>query len=284
MRKLIAIMVLLLGAVQAPASPVWVASNGDNTVYLGGTIHMLRESDYPLPDPFYTAYAAADVLVFETDISVMDQPGAQMGMLQQLMYTDGRTLQTVLNDEAYTALTDYVAGLGLPMMMLQNMKPGMLMSSLEVMAFQQLGFMPQGVDLYFYERAGSDGKDIDYLESVQQQVEFVAELGEGEESDYVLLSLSDLEELEVDIDGMVETWRQGDSALMMESFVDDMQESAPDSYELLLSGRNTEWMTQIEAMLADSDTEYVLVGVAHLLGEDGLVEMLRARGYRVNQL
>lgn len=263
---------------------VWQVSNGSNTVYFGGTIHMLRASDYPLPPAFEQAYVAADNLYFEIDLDDMDSIASQMAMLQQLMYTDGQNLQTVLNEEAYRALSDYTSQLGIPMMLLQNMKPGMLVSTLEIMAFQQLGFTPQGVDLTFNQRAKADGKAIAGLETAQEQISFLTRMGEGEESEFVLLSLRDLETIADNIDSMIEPWREGDVAALDDLFIGQMQAETPEVYEELLVRRNRAWMPEIESMLADADTEFVLVGVAHMVGEDGLLQMLRRRGYQVRQL
>jgi len=276
---------LLLFSVDSLAqSSVWLATKNGNTVYLGGTIHMLRADDYPLPPEFETAYAEADSLYFEIDINQMNDPVAQLGMLQRLMYTDGRTLQTVLNNEAYSTLTDYVAKFGMPMLMLQNMKPGMLMSTLELLEFQTRGFTPDGVDMHFHQRAKADGKTIEAFETVDEQIGFIENMGEGEESEYVLLSLRDLEKIDDDIESMVSIWRNGEADDLVELFVEDMEETIPGVYQTLLLDRNNKWMPTIEAMFNDSDTEFILVGVAHLVGEDGLVQHLRNRGYQVNQL
>jgi len=276
---------LLLFSVDSLAqSSVWLATKNGNTVYLGGTIHMLRADDYPLPPEFETAYAEADSLYFEIDIDQMNDPVAQLGMLQRLMYTDGRTLQTVLNNEAYRTLTASVAKFSMPMLMLQNMKPGMLMSTLELLEFQTRGFTPDGVDMHFHQRAKADGKTIEAFETVDEQIGFIENMGEGEESEYVLLSLRDLEKIDDDIESMVSIWRNGEADDLVELFVEDMEETIPGVYQTLLLDRNNKWMPTIEAMFNDSDTEFILVGVAHLVGEDGLVQHLRNRGYQVNQL
>ncbi len=115
---------LLFAQVTLAQTSVWQASNGSNTVYFGGTVHMLRASDYPLPAAFEQAYAA-DNLYFEIDLDEMNAVGTQMSLMQALMYTDGRNLQSVLSEEAYSALETYTADLGIPMLLLQNMKPVM---------------------------------------------------------------------------------------------------------------------------------------------------------------
>lgn len=265
-------------------SSVWLATKGDNKVYLGGTIHMLRPNDYPLPSAYETAYRAADNLYFEIDIDQMNDPAGQLSMLQRLMYTDGRTLQSVLTAEAYQTLTDYVAKFSMPMMMLQNMKPGMLMSTLELLEFQIRGFTPEGVDVHFHQRAKADGKSIYAFETVDEQIGFIETMGEGEESEYILLSLRDLEKIDSDIESMISIWRNGASDDLVELFVEDMEQNTPGVYQSLLLDRNHKWMPILEAMFDDADTEPVLVGVAHLVGDDGLVELLRARGYQVEQL
>jgi len=283
--KLVAFFLLFSFASQSLAqSSVWLATKGTNKVYLGGTIHMLRADDYPLPPEYETAYNEAESLYFEIDIDQMNDPAGQLGMLQRLMYTDGRTLQTVLNEEAYNSLTDYIAKFGMPMFMLQNMKPGMLMSTLELLKFQSRGFTPDGVDVHFHQRAKVDGKTIDAFESVDEQVGFIETMGEGEESEYILLSLRDLEKIDDDIESMISIWRNGESEDLFDLFVEDMEENTPGVYQSLLLDRNYKWMPTIEAMFNDADTELVLVGVAHLVGDDGLVQLLRARGYQVEQI
>ncbi|MEQ8315680.1 MAG: TraB/GumN family protein [Gammaproteobacteria bacterium] len=265
-------------------SSVWKVSSGDNTLYLGGTVHLLRPSDYPLPPEYEEAYGEADELYFETDIAAMSDLTVQAQMLQQLTYTDGRTLATVLNEEAYQALTDYTASVGLPLTMLESFKPGMIVSTLQVLEFQKMGFTPQGVDTYFNTRAMGEAKDIGALETLEEQIGFLAAMGEGNESEFILMSLTDLEETDEIMEEMISAWRSGDSDALEELFVDDMRERAPELYDSLLRQRNFRWMPQIEAMMDDSDTEFVLVGAAHLIGPDGLVDLLREAGYEVSQL
>ncbi|MBT3532020.1 MAG: TraB/GumN family protein [Gammaproteobacteria bacterium] len=263
---------------------VWEVSSGSNTVYLGGTVHLLRPSDYPLPAEYEQAYQDSSHLVFETDISSMNDLSIQASMLQQLTYSDGRTLKTVLSEEAYTALSDYVASSGMPMMMLDSFKPGLLISTLQVIEFQKMGFTPQGVDAYFNTRAIGDGKTLGQLETVQEQIGFLAEMGEGNESEFILMSLEDIDETDEMMEAMIEAWRSGDNRSLSDLFVADMQSEAPELYESLLINRNLRWIPQIEEMLRDRDTEFVLVGAAHLVGNQGLLELLSAKGYQIRQL
>ncbi len=273
--------------VLAPAvadTSVWSVSSGERTVYLGGTVHLLRPGDYPLPVEFEQAYQASSELYFETDISSMNSLAVQAQMLQQLAYNDEQSLKTVLNEKAYSALAEYTAGAGLPLVMLEKFKPGLLISTLQVLQLQSMGFTSQGVDVSFNTRAIADAKALGQLETVQQQINFIAAMGENNESEFILLSLRDLKETDELIEEMIRAWRSGDNLTLAEMFVDDMKSEAPELYDLLLLQRNLKWIPQIEQMLKDADTEFVLVGVAHIVGENGLLDLLTGKGYEIKQL
>ncbi len=263
---------------------VWVITSGNNTVYLGGTVHLLRPTDYPLPEEYEQAYQASSEIYFETDISAMTDFSVQAQMLQQLSYDGDRTLKTVLNTEAYTALSAYADKLGLPLMMLEKFKPGMVVSTLQLLEFQKMGFTPEGVDNYFNTKAIADAKTLGQLESIEQQIGFLAAMGEGNESEFILLSLRDLEETEAVMEEMIKAWREGDNDKLAELFIADMKAEAPELYDSLLLQRNLNWIPQIESMLRDADTEFVLVGAAHLVGDQGLLDLLSRKGFQVKQL
>ena len=280
-----AVAALLFCSTTQADTSVWRVSSGSNVLYLGGTVHLLRPSDYPLPEEYEEAYQDSDELYFETDIQAMTTDlSIQAQMLQQLTYQDERTLRTVLSTEAYEALNEYTMNSMLPLMMLEKMKPGLLISTLQVLEFQKLGFTPQGVDAFFNTRAMGDGKETGELETIQEQIGFIASMGEGNESEFVLMSIADLENTEDMMAQMIAAWRSGNAQQLEELFVEDMRTQAPEVYDSLLRQRNLKWMPQIEAMLQDADTEFVLVGAAHLVGEDGLLKMLRDKGFDISQL
>jgi uncharacterized protein YbaP (TraB family) len=279
------VTLVLLAPVTASAdTSVWVATDGDSKVYLGGTVHLLRPQDYPLPGEYDQAYADSERLFFETDVSSMNDMAVQASMLQQLTYSDSRTLKTVLNEEAYESLASHLATAGMPIMMMEKFKPGLVVSTLQILEFQKLGFTPQGVDVYFNNRAIGDAKRVGELESVQEQINYIANMGEGNESEFILLSLGDLEEISSSMEDLITAWRDGNIQALAELFVDDMRSESEDLYNSLLLERNQNWLPIIEQMFREDGTEFVLVGAAHLVGEDGLLSLLEARGYQVEQL
>ena len=281
---LLTFIVLMLSNNVSADTSVWEVKFDSNTVYLGGTVHLLRPSDYPLPEEYEQAYQASSKIYLETDLSSMNELSVQTKMLEQLTYQNARSLKTVLNEEAYTALSDYMVEIGMPLMMMENFKPGMVISTLQVMEFQRNGFTPQGVDVYFNNRAIEDAKTLGQLESIQEQIGFLASMGEGNESEFILLSIRDLEETTEIMNDMIAAWRTGNNDQLAAMFVTEMQNEAPDLYDTLLRQRNLNWFPQIEQMLSDSVTEFVLVGAAHLVGPDGLLQLLSRKGYQVRQL
>lgn len=281
---IIALLVVFTGGITEAETAVWRISDGAGQLFLGGTVHLLRPSDYPLPSEFDEAYGISDELYFETDISAMNDMAIQAQMLQELTYSDGRTLKSVLDDEAYAALQIYMAQLGLPLAMMETFKPGLIVSTLQVLHFQSMGFTPQGVDVHFSNRAQEDGKLTGELETIAEQIGFIAAMGEGNESEFILLSLEDLREMGDYMEDMIQAWRVGDNDQLEELFVAEMASEAPDIYDALLVQRNNNWLPQIESMLDDSDIEFVLVGAAHLVGNDGLLALLSSKGYTVEQL
>ena len=265
-------------------APVWRVTDGMSVIYLGGTVHLLRPEDFPLPEEFELAYEASSELVFETDISSINDLNIQAQMLQKLTYDIDRSLRDVVDTEAYKALDAYMAEVGMPLIMLERFKPGMIVSTLQMLEFQRMGFAPQGVDVVFNIRALADGKAIGALETIDEQIAFLALMGEGRESEFIIMSLEDLKRTSDSIDKMIDAWRTGDSEVLRTLLIDGMLERAPGLYDSLLRQRNLRWIPQIEFMFDDPETEFVLVGAAHLVGEDGILEYLRAKGYEISKL
>lgn len=282
---LFATFVLLVSASAADqGSAVYRVTDGDRQLYLGGTIHLLRQSDYPLPAAYEEAYADSGIIALETDMGAVNDPSLQMRMMERVTYQDGRTLRSVLNDEAYTALENHLAEAGLPMQMVESFKPGLLMTTLSVLEFQKLGFTPQGVDMFYFTRAMGDGKAMRELEPVDAQIDMLASMGEGYESEYVLYSLEDFENSADSIEELVRVWREADLDAMEEVFIEPMREMSSALYEDILVTRNHAWIPVIEELVQEEETVFVLVGAAHLPGADGLLTLLSERGYSIEPL
>lgn len=263
---------------------VWEVSRGDARLYLGGTIHALRQSDYPLPEEFDFAYAEADEILFEVDMNQALDPALQNTLLALASYTDGRSLQTVLSEATYTGFYDLAGKFGIPAGALNGMKPALATTAVLMLELGNFGFGPQGVEMHFLERANHDSLPQGELETLEFQTGVLAELGEGNEDAMVADFLDQMESAEEFMNEAVSAWRDGDIEKIDELMLADMAERFPNDYELLFTRRNRNWLPQIMAMLDDADTEFILVGVGHMPGEGGLLELLRQEGVTVRRL
>ncbi len=276
---------LLLLALPAHAqSPVWKVEKDGRHMFIGGTMHILKAEDYPLPQAFDRAYQQSTQIVFETDIARMNDPVFQQYMLREVSYSDGRSLQDVVNADTYGALVKFFAARGVPMTSVDHFKPGMVATLATVIELQRLGIDGQGVDAHFDQRVASDQKARGQLETVEEQVAFIANMGAGEEDAMLRYNLAEIEQLPTLWRKMTQAWRSGDLTWLDEQIAVPMRRDYPAAYETLLVSRNDAWMPQIEAMAKTPPVEFVLVGALHLSGMDGLLAQLAARGYQITQL
>ncbi len=277
-------LILLWLLVSFPAfaeTSLWRVSKGDSELFIGGTIHVLSNGDYPLPIEFEQAYKQAKTIVFETDLIELAQPEIQQQFIQRLMYAEGKTLKDDVSEKTYKALADYVVSTGLTIDALNQFKPPMVMITLLMAELQRLGMANTGVDNYFNHKAVEDGKTLDELESVQIQLDVIANMGKGHEDEMILSAIAETRELASIMEEMKAAWRKGDIKQLEKIGLSPMNADFPDLYRLLLVERNNSWIPKIEDFLATPATEFVLVGALHLVGCEGLISKLRRLGYKV---
>ena len=283
MLKTIPLLLALLPALLLAESSVWKVSKGKQSLYIGGTCHVLRASDYPLPAEFDLAYAAADTLVFEIDPAAAQDPAFGMQLLAKASYTDGRSLKSVLSAEVYSALAAQSKKSGLPIEVLNGIKPGIVMMMLTMQELTKAGVSQEGVDMHYHARGLKDDKQVQSLETPEFQIDLITSMGEGMEDELVLYGLEDLSHLQALFNELIGSWRTGDLAKIEELFIADMADY-PELYSKILVDRNRRWIPQIEAWMKTPDIEFVLVGVAHAASDDGVLKLLEARGYTVDQV
>ncbi len=263
---------------------VWKASKNGQTVYLGGTIHVLRAQDYPLPPEFHQAYANSQALTFETDIEGLQSPAIQVEVIKLLSYSDDKTLKSVMSEKTYAKLNEKAKSLGLSLEYMRKAKPGMIMSALTMIELQKMGVTQKGIDLFFSEKAKADGKKQLQLETVREQLEFMSSIGIGNEEIFYQKLLKDLDSTQNIFLDMLKYWKNGNSKALNEIVNLEMKAEYPKMYKTLLTDRNNRWMPVVESYFKTPEIEFVLVGAAHLIGEDGLVEQLKRKGYQVTKL
>lgn len=263
---------------------VWKVSKGDDAVYVGGTIHILPISEFPLPAKFTQTYEKSDTLVFEVKMPDPTDIEGQRKMMAGLAYAEGKTLKDDVSEETYEALNAYLSNFGATADQLAQFKPGMVASMLVAMEAQRSQLAGQGVDAYFMQLAARDGKNSEYLESLDFQINMLANMGAGEEDRLISETLETLPELKDMLKSTIKAWREGDTKKIDELVVATFKRESPASFDDVFTKRNQNWLPQIEAMFGDDDQEFVLVGAGHLVGDGSVIDLLEAKGYKVEQM
>ena len=265
-------------------SSVWVARSSKATVYLAGSFHMMRASDYPLPAEFFTAYQDSRKIIFEVPPGETESPEYMGKFLSLAIYNDGTTLKEHISSAAYAKAESFCKERNYPLEQYQFFKPTFLVMTLTVSEMNKIGADPQkGIDNFFKDKVVQDGKATGSLETVDQQISLLTSMDAGLGSDQILESIEELKQIEVMLGELLAVWRKGDEAKMEELYIKDLK-LYPKLYQTLIVDRNNKWVRNIEGYLNGSGSTMVVVGAAHLVGADGLVNLLRKRGYKVIKL
>jgi uncharacterized protein YbaP (TraB family) len=279
----IAVLTLTLGA--ASPSFLWKATaSSGGTVYLAGSIHLLSSDYYPLAPAFDEAFGDSDLIVEEVDMGEMAGPDAQMQMLTRGMMPAGQTLQSVISPQTMDEVRKRVESLGLPLGPLQLFKPWALALTLEGLELQKAGLDADlGLDKHFYDRAQQSKKPVQGLETLAYQISRFDEMPMPVQDRLLSETLKEMDTTKSSVDEMARAWKVGDAASVEQLVLKDLK-AEPQIYERLLLERNRNWLPKIEALFSRPRPAFVIVGAAHLVGADGLLQMLRSKGYAINQL
>ncbi len=260
----------------------WKVERDGRHAWLVGSMHLATPDFYPLPPALEKAFADSDVLMEELDLNEANDPAVAAAILQKALNPAGATLSSQLSRETVAVVTTFLAKRGMSLDALQAMKPWMVSMTVQVLALQQLGFDPKlGIDQHFQTAAVRARKRLQPLETALEQVSFLDGLSPKTQDLLLRESVESAESESSQITAIAAAWRAGDAATMERIALSDMND-APEVYETLLAGRNRRWMPKIESCM-QTNRCFVVVGAAHLLGSDGLIALLKARGYSVVQ-
>jgi uncharacterized protein YbaP (TraB family) len=265
---------------------IWKISSEVNSVYLLGSIHTASPDMYPLDSAIEDAFELADNLVVEVDTAQVD--GTQM--LQLLMdygtYPQGETLRDHIPADLYAQLDDQFEELGFSIATFDIYRPWVVSTMQEELQLEELGYDTEyGIDLYFINQAAESGKDIIELETAEFQIELISSFPD----ELMILLLEEGVEnplTEGDATSLFEAWEDGDTvemeSLLFEGLADEP--ALEPYYQKMIDQRNLIMAELIEGFLADDETYFIVVGAGHLVGENGLINILEERGYVTEQL
>ena len=284
------ILALLLALVTAPAladgHPVtmWRVDGAANSVYLLGSIHLLRAEDHPLPTVIDTAYEDAEVVVMELDMDDLDPVYTQSAFNRAGVLRDGRTLRELMGDELYAEAERAARVVDVPIELLAQSEPWLAAMTVELMVLYRIGFNPAyGVEMTMTSRAARDGKPIEGLETVDEQLSFLDGLPLDVQNEMLLQTLRESASLREQIDELIAAWRHGDIETLNSGLLESIAEES-ELHDVLIVNRNRRWVDAIIEWLDDEQDYLVIVGALHLVGDDGVPALLEQQGIGIHQL
>ncbi len=286
----LACMSLLAACAAAkPSTPaIWRVSDADNSVYLLGSFHALKQSDYPLSAAINNAYADAELLVFEMAPEQLQSPDLPTKIAQMATLPAGQRLQALLPEKTWQALKAWSErNPESHLLALQRFEPWYVAVIVINAQAKSQGFEAEhGLDQHLMNQAKGSNKPSIGLESAEQQIALFDAMPMPAQIQLLKESLFDTKKSKKELDNLHALWKAGETKRFEQQTVTKMQREYPDLYQSINVARNNAWLPKLQRLL-DAEHEkdvLVVVGALHLLGPDGLVQKLKALGYKVEPL
>lgn len=263
---------------------MWKVEEKGAVVYILGSVHFLKKEHYPLDPKIENAFEASDTLVVEANVIDMTKIDPQI-IAAKAIYGENDSLKNHISVETYELIKQEATRLGLPMEMVDRQKPWILSLTLASLEIMKLGYDPiYGIDRYFLSKAGRVKRVLE-LEGLAYQINLLSSLSAQEQELLLLFTLKDLKNAGEQVDNLIKAWTAGDApgieVILMKKLREDPR--IHPFYEKFLYLRNGEMASKIEFYLKTNGTYFVVVGAAHLIGEKGIIQMLKSKGYKVQQ-
>jgi len=257
------------------------------TVYVLGSVHLAKSELYPLAKEIEEAYSKSDALVVELDPDSAESMEVIMNTVQtSAVYLDGKTLKTELTAKTYNVLKSYTSKNSLPLEAMETMRPWMVMLQLTVSELMRLGYSPEmGIDKHFLDNAKANKKEVIELETAKEQMDLLSKNDKEFQDKLLLYTIESMQELEPMIEKMFTAWESGD-AKSFEKIIEvpiDSDPSLKNIYDELITKRNYKMTKKIEGFLKTKKTYFVVVGSGHVVGKEGIVDLLEKKGYKLEQ-
>ncbi len=273
-------------AASAAGGPLlWKVTSATSTIFLFGSIHFATEEIYPLPQHIEAAFDAADHLVVELNVGPEQQGTLAQMMMARGSYATDESLADHLSEKVEGDLTRYLAATGVPAEAFDKFKPWLVALTISVMEMQKLGLDPAlGVDQHFLGRARGS-KPILELETTEEQLAVFDSLSEQMQQLMLKKTLLEIDKIGVEMHQMLDAWTRGDAAAMQELMFKSLNE-APELkpfFDKMFTERNLKMADRITGFLGTDSTYFVVVGAGHLVGDDGIVALLKGKEFPVER-
>ena len=264
---------------------LWKVQSKTSTLYILGSIHFLKPENYPLNPVIEKAFTQSGSLVVEADISDPGKLNSEK-MLRSAVYPEGDSLEHHVSDETYEFVKKETGKLGMPVELIARQKPWFLALTLEALELMKLGFNPAyGVDAYFLSKAQGSKKILE-LEGIEEQINLLSSFSDKDQELFLVYTLKDLSLVGDEATGLIKAWSTGNVGGIESIITKTVREDRrlEPIFRRLLDDRNKGMVSTIEGYLKTRETYFVVVGAGHLVGDKGIIRILKDRGYSVEQL
>jgi uncharacterized protein len=272
---------------QTSRGTVWVADREGQPgrLFLCGTIHILREGDYPLARGYDIAYQHAERLIFELPPGASATPEFQARLMELGQYPDGESLEASVGPEIWKNVQSWAGTRSMSSSQLNRFRPWLASLVITSTEFSALGAKSdRGVDHHFEERARQDQKPGEGLETVEFQLRLFSQLTVRQQIEMLEQTLAEVSTLPQEYEKMISSWKEGELD-SLHALLNREAEKYPELMEIFINRRNQGWIDRLDAMQKNGGATMVLVGAGHLGGEpSGVLALLRQRGYRVRHI
>ncbi|MFT6529283.1 MAG: hypothetical protein ACJAZB_000926 [Psychrosphaera sp.] len=274
--------VLLLGLIlNVNAEPLWSNKKSGGDDWLLGTIHLGDDSLSTLPSSIKMAIDSVDIVIIETDLSLVSPSDQQRILMQYATLPAGFTLKQSLSEPVYKQAQQYFANYGVNIEQFSNFKPWLVALSMVQMSYAKLGLNAEnGIDNQVQKYALQQGKKVVGLETYHQQINFfnqiIEQFPEVTNDDLILDTLSEIKHFSDLPQVMITAWHNGDMQVFEKIYRDTLGTSKFDAAaeQILLINRNHNWVTELEPVL-NQQKVFVAVGTLHFVGDKGLPLLLK---------
>ncbi len=273
---------LFAGAAWAEPA-LWVVKDRNSTIYLFGTVHLLRpEATWKSPKIQKAFDSAQDLTLEITDV---DNQAAMVPLIQKYGLDPTHPLSGKLSAEDNLKLEAQYKALGLPPKAFDSFRPWLAGLTFSVLPLQKQGYDPAaGVDRLLKQEADARKEPVIGFETAEQQLRYFADLPEAQQLSFLRESLDESTDLVAKLDMIEKYWEAGDVKSIAREMNADMKKEDPRLYDLLLTSRNKNFARQIKARLKGKGVSFVAVGAAHLAGPDSVQVQLRRLGIRARRV
>ncbi|WP_415287842.1 TraB/GumN family protein [Brevundimonas sp. S1H14] len=263
--------------------PLWVVRDADSTVYLFGTVHVLRPGTAWGSDKVDAAFASASDIWVE--IADQDDQAVVMPVIQQHGVDPSRPLSSILSAADFAAFDKVAQANGASGAALDAYRPWLAAFMISMSGPTNAGYRSEaGVDKTLMDRARAQGKALHGFETADIQVRLIAGMSEEAQVAYLNNYVRNADGIVTNLDDTVAAWLKGDAAEAGRLNRVNTRDIHEDIHRAALIERNADWTNQIETMMQGAGTAFVAVGAAHLMDQDSVIDMLTAKGFTVERL